>query len=337
MGLGGREKYLDVIKVAGAISIVALHTMSNTIHAAGSVSDTHSLCVHVVHQLLYTAVPVFVLATGAGFLATGRDNSYKGMRRNILKLVLCIVLFGTLFWTVEQLMSGVPLQAGPLIAAILGDATWSHMWFLYRLLGIYLCIPLLAAFVNHVSLKDQVIFIGLLLFFFYICPFIAGMTGVFVAEIMPFTGIWFFYVLTGGILGKLPVDTLRKHRWLALAGTIVGVGSILSVSFQRGVTYIFSESHPLTALLAISLFVDMRILCGGKESWPWQRRFAENSLGCYIIHPVFIHICVRILRFNPQNHLPILTLPLTVLVIFLISMAVSDILRRVPAVKKFLL
>ena len=197
--------------------------------------------------------------------------------------------------------------------------------------------PLLAAFANHVSLKDQVIFAGLLLFFFCVYPFVAGVTGVFTAEIMPFTGIWFFYVLTGGILGKLPLNTLRKHRWLSLAGTIVGVGSILSVSFQQGVTYIFSESHPLTALLAISLFVDIRILCGENDSLLWQRRLAENSLGCYIIHPIFIHVCVRILRFNPQNYLPLLTLPITILVIFVISMAVSDILRRVSVIRKFLL
>ena len=337
MRLGYREKYLDVLKVAGAMSIVALHTMSNTIHAAGYVSDIHGLCNHVLHQLLYTAVPVFVLVTGAGFLATGRDNSYTGMKRNILKLALCIVLFGTLFWAVEQIMTGEQLQFKHLTAAILGDATWSHMWYLYRMLGIYLCMPLLAAFANHVSLRDQIIFAGLLLFFFCIYPYAAGITGFFTAEIMPFTGIWVFYVIAGGILGKLPIDVLRKYRWLALAGTIVGAGGILSEGFCGGVTYIFTESHPLTALFAVSLFVDARILCGESGSGPWQRRLAEDSLGCYIIHPIFIHLCVRILRFNPQNHLPILTLPITVLVIFVISMTVSDILRRVPAVRKFLL
>ena len=91
MRQGYRNQYLDLLKVVGTMSIVALHTISNTIHAAGYVSDIHSLCIHVIHQLLYTAVPVFILVTGASFLATGRDNSYKGMRRNILKLVLCIV------------------------------------------------------------------------------------------------------------------------------------------------------------------------------------------------------------------------------------------------------
>lgn len=337
MKQGCREKYLDVLKVAGVMSIVALHTMSNTIHAAAQVSDIHSLYIHVIHQILYTAVPVFILVTGAGFLATGRDNSYKGMSRNILKLVLCIVLFGTLFWAAEQIMSGAQLHPKALITAILGDATWSHMWYLYRLLGIYLCMPLLTAFVNYASLKDQTIFAGMLLFFFSVYQFVAGTTGIYIAEVMPFTGIWFFYVMAGGILGRLPVETLRKYRWLALAGTIAGAGSILYVSFQQGVTYVFSESHPLTVLLAVSLFVDIRLLCGENGSRPWQRRLAENSLGCYIIHPIFIHVCVRVFRFNPQNCLPILTLPLTVLVIFVISMTVSDILRRVPIVRKFLL
>lgn len=337
MRQGYRNQYLDVLKVVGTMSIVALHTMSNTIHAAGYVSDIHGLCIHVIHQLLYTAVPVFIMVTGAGFLATGRDNSYKGMRKNILKLVLCIVLFGTLFWVVEQIASGEQLQIWSLIEAILGDGTWSHMWYLYRLLGIYLCMPLLTAFVNQASLKDQVIFAGLLLFFFCIYPLVAGVTGIFAAEVMPFTGIWFFYVMAGGILGRLSLEALKKYRWLALAGTIVSAGSILSVGFHQGVTYIFSESHPLTTLLAVSLFATIRILCGENGSRSWQRRLAENSLGCYIIHPIFIHMCVRIFRFNPQNHLPILSLPLTVLVIFAISMAVSDMLRRVPVVRKFLL
>lgn len=329
-----RERYLDVVKAAGAVAIVALHTLSNTANTAGYIPDTRRLAFHVIHQFLYSAVPVFMLATGAGFLSSGRDNGYKGMARHIVKVAVCILVFGFLFGGIKMLADGEPLRLGALCVRILTDSTWTHMWYLYRLLGIYLCMPWISAFMNHAGIKEQLVFAGVLLWFCCIYPYAAGLAGFIPAEVMPVSGMWIFYVVAGGLLGK--VENMGKYRLQAGAATLLAAAAVVWQGLQ-GTEYVLSETHPFEMLLAVSLFADIRILCGERSSAPWLRQMAQAALGIYVIHPVFIHICVKLLHFNPQHHMPLLTLPLSILVIFSCSAVVTVILRKVPFVRKYLL
>lgn len=219
-----REFYLDVIKVCGGIAIVALHTLSNTLHSAyGSIPVLQRGVVHVIHQCLYTAVPVFILATGSGFLAQDRSWDYRSMWRHIAKILNCIVLFGGLFWTIEAIVTGEPWSLTNMAAAVLTDHTWAHMWYLYKLLGIYLCIPVLSVYVRNTTVVQQAYFVALLFFFQIIYPYIGGMIGFVPASILPIDGSWLFYVLTGGLLGRLSLDKLW-HKWGLGIGMAASLG-----------------------------------------------------------------------------------------------------------------
>lgn len=107
--------------------IVMLHTMSNTMNAGGFyVSDFRIKVWYVLHQFLFTAVPLFIMATGAGFLSTGRSCGYRDMGRHIARIVCCILFFGTLFYVVRMLVERNPFGPADLILAIFQDNTWSH-------------------------------------------------------------------------------------------------------------------------------------------------------------------------------------------------------------------
>lgn len=331
-----RERYLDVVKAAGALAVTALHTISSTLNAGGGyLSDFQCMIMHVLHQFLYCAVPLFVLATGAGFLTAERSCSYGNMKKHIIKVTACIIVFGCLFGGVKMLAEGEQISLRILCLKILTDSTWAHMWYLYRLLGVYLCMPLLSAFMKHSDVKEQIIFAGLLLFFFCVYPYGAGLAGFIPAEIMPVSGIWLFYVTAGGVIGGMR-ENLKKYRWLAAAGILIGGAAVFWESAQ-GVEHVLDEAHPFELLLAISLFAEIRILCEKKASVPKLERLAQNALGIYIIHPIFIHVCVKLLHFNPQYHMPLLTLPFTILIIFACSAAAAGVLRKLPLVRKYLL
>jgi len=330
-----RQLYLDWIKVGGAGMIVMLHTMSNTMNAGGFyVSDFRIQVWYVLHQFLFTAVPLFIMATGAGFLSTGRSCGYRDMGRHIARIVCCILFFGTLFYVVRMLVERNPFGPADLILAIFQDNTWSHMWYLYRLLGLYFFIPLLWAFMNVSKLWEQAVFAGLLLFFASVYPYVCGMIGFIPARILPVSGTWLFCALAGGILGGLPVEKMRKYRGLILAGIMAGLGGVVWEGMRQTV---MSEEHPFLLLLAISLFAQTKLWCDEKESFPGMGKLAGNMLGVYIIHPVFIHICVKVLRFNPQLYLPVLTVPLTAAAIYALSVATVCFLRKIPIVRRCLL
>ena len=257
------------------------------------------------------------------------------MNKHIIKVTSCIIFFGCLFGGVKMLAEGEQISLRILCLKILTDSTWAHMWYLYRLLGVYLCMPLLSAFMKHSDVKEQIIFAGLLLFFFCVYPYGAGLAGFIPAEIMPVSGIWLFFVTAGGVIGGMR-ENLKKYRWLAAAGILIGGAAVFWESAQ-GVEHVLDEAHPFELLLAISLFAEIRILCEKKPSVPKLELLAQNALGIYIIHPIFIHVCVKLLHFNPQYHMPLLTLPFTILIIFACSAAAAGVLRRLPLVRKYLL
>lgn len=315
--------------------IVALHTMSNTMNAGGFyVSDLRVKVWYVLHQLLFTAVPLFIMATGAGFLSTGRSWGYGDMGRHIARIACCILLFGALFYAVRMLVEGNPFGPGDLVLAIIQDNTWSHMWYLYRLLGLYFFMPLLGAFMNALKTREQAVFAGLLLFFASVYPYVCGLIGIIPARILPVSGTWLFYAVAGGILGRFPVEKMRRYRSLILAGILAGLGGVVREGMRQTV---MSEEHPFLLLLAIGLFAWMRLWRCEKESSPAMGNLAGNMLGVYIIHPVFIHICVKVLRFNPQLCLPVLTVPLTAAAVYALSVATVWFLRRIPMVRRYLL
>lgn len=289
---------------------------------------------YVLHQILFTAVPLFIMATGAGFLSTGRSCGYGDMGRHIAKIVCCILCFGSLFYIMRMIVEGTPFGPADLILAILQDNTWSHMWYLYRLAGLYLFIPLLCAFMNASKTHEQVIFAGVLALLSAVYPFACGVIGFVPARILPVSGTWLFCAWMGGILGRLPVERMRRYRWLVLAGTLAGLGGVVWEGLRRTVV---TEEHPFLLLLAMGLFAQMKLWCGGKESFSGLGKLAGNMLGVYIIHPVFLHICVKVLKFNPQLHLPVLTVPLTAAAIYALTVATVWLMRKIPILRRYLL
>ena len=329
-----RERYLDLVKVMGAVCIVALHTLSNTINAAGCISEMQYTLKHVLHQFFYGAVPVFLLATGAGFLAGGRQRGYGEMKGHIIKLLTCILLFGGGFAVIKLLAAGEPIGVWKVATAVVADHTWSHMWYLYRLLGVYLCMPLLSAFRCNSNERDQWILVGILFFFFCLLPLGAGSVGVIPAQVMPLQGIWLFYVLLGGLLGSCSYEKLDKYRWILVLITVLGAGLVLCQGLRGGV---LGEDNLGEMLLAVGIFLDARLLCRGKQTMRWLACLADQSLGVYLLHPVLIHVSVRILKLSPWQKLPGLTLPAMILGIYLCTAVGVMAARRIPIVRKYLL
>lgn len=217
-----RQCYLDWLKTAGAGMIISLHTMSSTMNAGGFyISDFYYKAHHILHQFLFAAVSLFILVTGAAFLNEKYSCSYKDMYGHIIKIACCIAFFGSVFFAVQKMVEGQMFGLGDVIRAVLEDVTWSHMWYLYRLLGLYLCLPVLAAFMR-LQRREQFAFCIILLFFTCIYPYVCGKIGLNPAKIMHITGTWFFYTAAGGFLGNLSCDTLKKYKWLIVMSILVG-------------------------------------------------------------------------------------------------------------------
>ncbi len=327
--------YLDLLKVLGAVSIVALHTLSLTISRAAYLPDSWWSTKHILHQFFYVAVPVFVLATGAGFFSAGKERTYRNMWPYILKMMLCILVFGTAYSLGNQLLKTGGMDPMTVLWDVLSDRSASHLWYLYRLLGIYLCMPLFSVFFRNAARKVSLIFTLILLLFTCVLPYFVGFVEAWTwVDVLPVTSVWVFYVFAGALLENADNETLLKSGWVWIPAAVIGGFWIYSEA-ALGISP--SENHPGVVLLALSIFAGGKILCRHRTSGMILRQAAACSLGVYIIHPVFLHVILKLLPDNPWYMNRFTVLPLMMAAGYGAALLTTYLLRLIPGVKKYLL
>lgn len=323
-----RQKYIDLLKIISAYIIVLSHMNISSLHAAmGQISNTQYTFAYTAYQFVYVFVAVFILLTGCGLLSTER-NSYKEMWPRILKMIVLILFWGLCFEGANVLIRHEELSLIKLVTDLYNGTTWSHMWFLNKLVGLYLIVPILGAFVNKSNRHSQILFASLCFVFGSIVPFITRVAGITLTNIFPIDGMFIAYAMAGYLIGTMPKDKCKKYAVLYLLGTIIGAILVILYALSEK-DMIVQIDNPFTALMAISLVLFVKaITVNGNESKRIEM-LSRCTLGVYIIHPIFIHIASSILHINPQLHLPLLFVPIEALGIFIISMIIVWIYRRI--------
>jgi len=110
----------------------------------------------------------------------------------------------------------------------------------------------------------------------------------------------------------------------------------VALTAAQGEEHILLEDFPFTAVLAVCMFGSVKILFAHKRSGKKMAAAGEAALGVYIIHPVFLHALVRIAGWNPQLVMPVISIPLTVALIYLCSLATVALVSKVRTVIKYL-
>lgn len=98
-----------------------------------------------------------------------------------------------------------------LYSVICGDS-FSHLWYLYALIGTYMILPILKAFVDSDKEgKGLAVALVLLLVFDFVCPLVEGLTGGEIAFYIPMT-YTIFYLLLGHYMVIYKMFDVRADR-----------------------------------------------------------------------------------------------------------------------------
>lgn len=332
-----RKRYIDLLKVISAFGIVLLHVNINSMHEVQNLlSKNHQIASLSIHQVLYLSVPVFIILTGCGLLAS--DNyEYKRLWPKILRLILCIVVFGSVFELARIIVRHENISWLLFVTDLINGTTWSHMWYLNKILGVYLILPLLGFFVKNAGRRDIYLLTGILFMFCSVIPWVAGVAGFSISSVLPLGSVFIPYVLTGYILSTESAERCRRAIIVSLPLTVLSIGLVAFYSaINDGMT--IRESNPLAVIASISIVLAVK---GLEKDSKGAGKFLENisrcTFGIYIIHPVFIHVFVSFLGINPQLKLPVLSVPALAFLIFAISCIVVYLLRKIPFIRRFLL
>ena len=289
---GSRKQFLDVLRVLATCAVVLMHVLTGAtdVTDASIVPEYRSLLLSVM-DLVTWCVPIFLLISGYLFLNPERTLTYPVMiKKYCRRIALAILLFGVPYAASELVVAERTFRIMMIPEALkmtLTGHTWSHMWYLYLILFLYLITPLLKKVLRvlpvwGVAAVMAVIFLGS-----SVAPFLNKVLDVNSIPVLPDGGVYFLYYLCGYFFAvrEVCVDKGRNaggqmvefesgrragentewdgetqnvesrawNVWLTAAVAVLALGMILSrtlVGFSIQMAY----NYPFTVLLAVLLF-----------------------------------------------------------------------------------
>ena len=354
-----RESFLDILRIVATCAVVLLHTVTGVRDSTDmSLYPLEEKVFLIVKDLITWCVPVFLIISGYLFLRSDRKISFRTMLWKYCRRILfALFLFGVPFAFLELLATEKTFRIGMIGESILlvcMGRSWSHLWYLYLILGLYLVTPALKYLLDRCPKLLLYLVLAALVIWGSIIPFAERLTGVSYRLALPDSSIYLFYYLSGYLFaekfagrnvpekfsGKSGVLTVLIAAILVLVG-IVASRLVGNYSVQMAYNY------PSTVFLSLALFYLVResvVRKVDKRAGSGQRFPAGNVAGIsslcfavYLIHPLFVNIAYKFFHITPLDFPIGLSLPLFFAVILGLSFPLAWMLRKIPGMAKYVL
>ncbi len=197
-----RECFLDRLRVAATCAVVLLHTVTGIMDTADMTQYPLQKTVFlVVLDLITWCVPLFVMISGYLFLDPQKEISFpKMITKYCRRIVFALFLFGVPYACMELMLAERAFRIGMIGEAfwmVCKGQTWSHMWYLYMILILYLFTPLLKWSLQRIH--KSCLYGGMLFLLLgsSILPFVKKLFEWESLVVLPDGGIYLFYYLCG--------------------------------------------------------------------------------------------------------------------------------------------
>ncbi len=325
------------IRALACIAIVILHTFYSV---AGLQSMTPALRTgaYMVRNAMFWAVPCFVMVTGALLLDPKREVTWgRILGRYLPRIVVALVVFTLLFVLFDAFTGDAPFSVRFLtdwLYKMVTDTGWSHMWYLYLMVGIYLMLPFYRMIT--IQAKDGEIRLLLMIYFIFqsLLPLVEKLCGTSSGFYICVNTVYPLFLFLGYALSK---GIIRMGPVTASAVSAVGLVSILVLTWlgvqqETGVIskIVGNYSFPGVILLSAGIFELVRTM---SENWPALIRRAlasidRYSFGIYLIHMLFLKLAVVVLKLPIGSFAGLFGVLITAVVIFLVSYVTVFIFYR---------
>lgn len=345
-----RVKYLECLRVLCMTAVVFLHL--------GATAQTDfpedfvgagGVFYRSVANVLRFAVPCFFMISGALLLDPKKDISIeKLLKKYILKYVCVLLTFGWFYAVVEEVFTRKTFNL-PVVVTALGNTvqghSWTHLWYLYSLLGVLLSLPILRMITNYATEKEKKYLIGVSVLFLYFFPQIDTISGFKFGVTLATMNLYGFYMLLGYWMHS---EFIRIPVVLARIGVVVCV-PLLILSTYVGVMGLMGEhvlgfsgyDSPVNLFYSICIFELFHQK--GAAVYREDSRFghcirwlSSLSFGVYVTHMIWYNLAFKFFRINLfQLNL------ITGLVgiggsVFLLSIFTTSILKKIPVVNRLI-
>lgn len=341
--------YLEVLRLVACILVVGVHVSAFNLEQV-PVESLNFKVMNGLDCLSILGVPLFVMISGALFLAPSYEITVKKFYTRKIPRIVFLYFFWLLFYNVVNFLENgtvwnfTNVKKQIVLESLLGKGMY-HMWYLPMLAVLYLLTPFLKSFAA--DRKKCLLFCALgfaysillptaLKFEFPYRTIVESLYNQFDCSF--FGGYVTYYVLGHALHEYVPKLSAQKKAALGLGG-VIAMGIEIAVcnvwSVKTGImSTILNTPFSVTAFIgAAAIFLLLRDGVSGRKQEELSSKLAGLTLGIYLIHPLFLRIYGWLggtTLFAPAA----IAVPLIIVLITLISGAAVYVLSKIPVVKK---
>lgn len=351
---------LSYCRALATIAIIILHT--------GFILSTNfqfqikeNIVLRILVNCSMWAVPIFLMVTGALLLDENKKLTLnKLIKKYIKRILLSIVIFVAIYQIVDIILDEKQINFNQLLIYLENlytGKTYSPMWYLYMLIGLYLMMPMYRAFIKECDDKEIKFILFIYLVFISIIPIIGIFkfkSGFYIHELT----IYPFYLFVGYSLHKGIIKiNFKKGLLLFLISTII----ICILTYHRwknnynNLEVFWGYSSPIVIAQSIGMF---SIIMGINKSLNWKNKenkikyynrnekffskvllkIDDKSFGIYLIHIIIIRIFISspTIKNLISNVSVYYILPVLVIINLFLSYLIVKIIKNFPIFKSIL-
>lgn len=347
--------WVHLIRAIAVVFVILLHASAQVLQLDVEFASSQWWTGNIIDSALRMCVPLLFMITG--FLLVAKTEPLAVFfNKRLSKVAIPLVFWSAVYITwlllveskdptpispfakeiAEAVVSMFPFSLFGLVFA----PAYYHLWFMYALIGIYLCLPVMRALVSNTDRKILWYFIAIWSVVTFIFPLLE-MAGMYNLVEMNMVSGNMGYVLLGYLLGTIKLSRrLYLCMWPAylISVAITAVGTF-AISSSEGLNQTFYGNVPNVLVMTISSFILLRYL--GENSRLLQAskvkavilNLSACTFGIYLIHALFLYIFHKgLLGFtlDAVQGPALIFIPLTAIAVYSISWVSVSVMARVP-------
>ena len=347
----GHLAWVDFVRVIAALFVVLVHAAAPWVLAYGKTSAMNWQTANLTSSVVRVAVPLFCMVSGFLLLPKAHDlDSF--LKRRLSRLLTPLVAWAVIYFLYRKFHGGEDMPLRRYLVLFYHGDVYYHMWFLFMLLGMYFCMPVLSPLVmpaNRHLLNYYLVgwcFVALLcpafgwvMRFFFHQDWVLGID-------MPVFAGYSGYFLIGHLLGVGP-STQKNLGKLGLFFCL----SVLATAMTNTIASMRSGHldgwngyiSPFVLVSSVLAFAGLKEVgarfCVGSRLSRIIVLVGRASLGIYLVHPLVMEPLQAYLKAIPGavSEMAAFNIPLVAVLTFLGSFIIVSCMIPVPFVKRIVL
>ncbi len=341
-----RDYNLDLIRILASFMVIVIHVSAYLWYSVPS--NTFEFNVYNFYDsMARSAVPIFIMISGVFFLNSTKEKDIVTIfKKYILKLVFIFILWSIVYYIYDILINRIDFNFKNLILSIINGPY--HFWYIPTIIGLYIISPILIKITQNSSKKIFKYFFGLLIIgcliktisYCSFIPYINILNKIFNKLPIALICQYYSYFLLGYFLYNFDISPKKRK--------IIYIMGILSVITCALLTFLVSQYEKtnignfydnfsiFTFFEACALF-----LCFKNTYFKSEKIYRKQittisncTLGIYIIHILIMNLLfdfniIQITDFNP-----ILSIPLISILIFVFSLIITYLIKKIKFKEK---